>query len=187
MVELLAAIANLSSVLAVIGGGIWAFYTFKRTRREYPRANLSHRVIRKKISDEEVLVRVTLSIVNEGEGLLKFDNGFLRVSRMRPWPPSFQKAVEEWRTSRKEESYLAEGRTVVAWPEMSKRHLPLRETAWEIEPGEQDEFHFDFVFDSRYETLLIYTHIGNHRKQKQRIGWNLTTEHELWEEDDRAT
>ena len=43
----------------------------------------------------------------------------------------------------------------------------------EIEPGESEEFAFDFILPATVETILVYAYVGN--TLKDNLGWGLTT------------
>jgi hypothetical protein len=60
----------------------------------------------------------------------------------------------------------------IRWPT-----LGLKESmnACEIEPGEADEFHFDFVVSSEVEVVEICTYFKNEAKRVRNIGWRHTS------------
>jgi hypothetical protein len=49
----------------------------------------------------------------------------------------------------------------------------------EIEPGEEQEFCFEFIIPSNVQTVAIYSHFGNVKKRKGDLGWNRTTWYEI--------
>jgi len=54
---------------------------------------------------------------------------------------------------------------------------------FEIEPGESEEFHFDFTIHQSVSRVLVYSYLENatkrRRRKKQKIGWQLSTVYEI--------
>lgn len=73
---------------------------------------------------------------------------------------------------------LQPGATEVGWTMIEERKLSSA-TNYEIEPGETEEFHFDFTIPNNVSRVLIYSHLENPRKHgwfgREKIGWNLST------------
>jgi len=84
---------NYATIGAFIVGGFWAYLTFVRKREKYPRANVTHRIIQKKIDDKRMLLRVTIDIHNTGITVIHLDRRFVRVHKMVPWPIKALKLV----------------------------------------------------------------------------------------------
>jgi hypothetical protein len=62
--------------------------------------------------------------------------------------------------------------TEILWPE-----LCAREHSWtkptEIEPGESDDYYFDFVIPKDVMAIQVYSHLAN--PAKEGVGWNTTS------------
>ncbi len=95
LTEVLEGLAHLFTVVAIVVGGIWTYLLFVRTRQRYPRANLTHRITHRKVSDDHMLLRVGLTVVNQGEVLLTLGAGETWVQRMVPWPDELIARIEE--------------------------------------------------------------------------------------------
>ncbi len=167
------ALSAFFTVVAIVVGGTWTYLLFVRGRQKYPRATLEHNVMHKHINEHKVLLRVTLTVSNQSDVLLSLVSGFTRVQRMLPWPPEFLDAIEEGKDP------VEAGETEVEWPLLQERFLTFAESGREIEPGEPDEFHFDFEINGSVETVLVYTYIKNEKKRGRDIGWGLTTVYDL--------
>jgi hypothetical protein len=50
----------------------------------------------------------------------------------------------------------------------------LSVTGIEIEPGESEQLHYDFLVDKAIKTVLVYSYFQNIQKNR-RLGWSLTT------------
>lgn len=63
------------------------------------------------------------------------------------------------------------------WPLLSEVELSGEKD--EIEPGESEEFHFDFVIDPEIETVIVYSYVKNQIKRDREIGWNKTSVYDI--------
>lgn len=167
------ALSAFFTAIAFVVGGIWAYMLFVRQRQRYPRATLEQRVVHKRVDERRVLLRVSVTVSNQGDVLLSLASGFVRVQQMVPWPSEFVDAIE------KGEDPVRAGETEVEWPLLGERYLTFEESEREVEPGEPDEFHFDFVIGGGVQTVLVYTYISNQHKRGRDIGWGVTTVYDL--------
>jgi len=173
--DLLEAVHSLASIIALGVGGVWAYNAFIRKRETYPRANVSHRIMHRSICSEKTLLRVAVYIENPGDVLLSLAHGMIRIQEMSPWLTSLKQI------SVSPIGYAADGDTEIAWPRICEREFRWKSGEREIEPGETDECHFDFVIDASIDTVLVYTYFRNHSKLHRQIGWNTTNVYSLAE------
>ena len=159
--------------IAIVVGGIWTYILFVRKRQKYPRANITHGVEHWPIADGKTLLRVTVNISNECEILLPLVSGFTRVQQMMPWPPKLLESI------RCNKEFIKEGQTEVEWPLLKQRSFPFDRREREIEPGETDELHFDFIIDSDVQVIAVYSYLKNAKKRRRDIGWNATSIYDL--------
>lgn len=106
---------DLATITAIVVGGIWAYLLFVRRRQKYPRAALTHHIVHRRIShdelpDDKVLLRVGLVIENPGEVLLSLISGETRVQQIEPWPEWFLEKVKNG------EDPVEKEQTEVNWP-----------------------------------------------------------------------
>jgi len=174
--NLLQAIAALVQAGAVFGGAGGALWLFVANRRKYPRATVSHALDVRRLTPDTLHVRVTVRVANTGEVLLQLCKGTVWVQQVRPWPETLV-ACETERNA----LVTADGE--YEWPCLASRDVAWDDALREIEPGEQDDFHFDFFLPGAPQTVQIYSHFQNMTKQSRRrqtpIGWNTTTLHDL--------
>jgi hypothetical protein len=191
------ALKDLFEVVAIIVGGIWTYQIFILRRGKYPRAKLEQKVLCWPVAAGKIAVRVTVTIHNTGEVLLKLASGFTWLQQVKPLLPDFEEILKTRRDPVKDDE------TEVQWPLLGERYY-FRCSKMEIEPGESDDVNSDFVIDSPAETLLIYSHIENETKSavnclnksnlekieraentkecpRGGIGWNVSTVVELSE------
>ena len=117
------------------------------------------------ISEKQRLLRVNLSIINDGEVLLFASSGFTWIQQMKPWPEVLLNSQNDATT---QESKFME----IPWPLIAEK---IFENEREIEPRELEEIHMDFVMDKSYEQVLIYSFIENATKPGRHFGWEVTT------------
>ena len=170
---LLRAFQSLFTVAAIVAGGIWTYMLFVRRRQRYPRANITHQIRHYPISDRKVLLRVTVRICNKGEILLSLASGFTRVQQVIPCPVDLCESVG------KQEDSANQCEPEVEWPLLREKKLRSQRNKREIEPGETDELHFDFVIDSDVQVVVVYSYLKNVKKRRREIGWNATSIYDL--------
>ncbi|MDP9474182.1 MAG: hypothetical protein M3R38_00500 [Actinomycetota bacterium] len=172
LLEISANLAPLATTLALLIGGYWTWRLYRLNRQSYPRAQLSHRIMHRFISDKKVLLRVDLVIENQGNVLLPLRCVETWVQQMQPWTDDFLELVQKG-------DPVEEDGTEVKWTLIADREKRFAKRAEEIEPGERDEIHFDFVIDGKPETVLIYTYLENHAKRRRTVGWRVSSVYDL--------
>ncbi len=162
-------VKNYSTFAAVIIGGLWTYAAFARRREKYPRAKVSHRILHRKIDDGRVFLKVVVVIQNIGEVMISLDRRFVRVQKMIPWPTEAMKPVDVQPDNTRNDH------AEVEWPLLGEVDISGEEPGHEIEPGESEELHFDFVVPSETNTVVVYSYLKNVTKRKREIGWNTTS------------
>lgn len=173
--DLCQAFQALVSLCAVIVGGIWTYRIFVKKREEFPKADFKHEITHTAIDDDRKHLHVVVTVTNKGNVLLALVEGFVRIQRMVPWPNEVE---------------IPDGEREVPWPLLCQRNCNWNSEAIEIEPGESEELHFDFVVEHT-EKVVVYSYFKNLKKHRKReIGWNKTTTYDILEkrhdEGDRA-
>ena len=170
---LLRAFQSLFTVGAIVAGGIWTYMIFVKRRQRYPRANITQQIRHFPLPNNKVLLRATVRICNEGEILLSLVSGFSRVQQMIPCSDDLCEVLKERDDSNEQCEPEAE------WPLLSERKLKFEKGEREVEPGETDELHFDFVIDSDVQVIVVYSYLKNAEKRRREIGWNATSIYDL--------
>ena len=184
--ELLQAVQLVVTIGAILIGGLWTYLLFVRKRQKFPRASVTHRVAFEPVDDQKLLLRATVVIANKSEVLLSINHGDIWVQHVMPWPEMAAKAPID--------GDKAEKKTELDWPILGERLLDDSKDRWELEPGETEELHFDFLLKRPLEVVQLYSYFRNSKKRLRprfrrpwgilrEIGWNTTTLHAL----DRAT
>jgi hypothetical protein len=170
---------TLIEVIAIIVGALWTYVLFVKTRQRYPAANLSHQVVHKKLDANKVLLRVIVTIQNVGKILIKLEHIQTTVYTVLPLSTELSDIIN---TRQRD---IIEG-TEIDWVEAKGGYLQKTWTKGtpEVEPGESDQFAFDFILGERADYVIVYSYFRNRRKKRRRrdifinsfvSAWNLFT------------
>lgn len=164
--------ANLAQVAAIVVGAIWTYNRFIRQREDLPRATLEQIATHRELNSEHTFLRVAVKIDNVSTVLLPTEEVRTDIYQVLPVAPDVSEA-------------LAEGRLVppakrdAAWPCVASYLGPV---SGQIEPGEGDEFGFDFVISTDVKTVFIYSYVKNVTQAGRELGWAVTSLYDLDEE-----
>jgi hypothetical protein len=164
--------ANLTQVVAIAVGGWWAYTKFIRQREEWPRVSIEQVVNRRILSPQRTLIRVAVKAKNAGTVLVEVDDVRVNVYQVLP-------LVGEAQSGLAEGTLVPSGKTEIDWPCLETQHRTWEPGEVSIEPGESDEFGFDFVVPAEVKTVFIYCYIRNVKQQEREIGWQLTQFYDL--------
>ena len=176
-----AALTSIQALLISIGivvGGIWTYFIFVRERLSFPKVNIDLNIEDENIDHppDKRIIHVEIQLKNIGRVILKSDYSELRLRKVVPIPEEISSIVE------KGDDPVAEGRTEIEWPLIAKqREWQWKDKDFEIEPGETDFFHADYIINSDIKVVEFYFYLANakKRKKKQDIGWTLTKIHKF--------
>lgn len=162
---------NVAQVFAFASGGLWALQRYRREREQWPRAGVEHVLAHRKLGDE-TLVRVTLRIENTGKVLLQLVDARTDVYRVLP--------LDDDARDRLARDALLDADTHEAqWTCLDSHVRRWAPGDVEIEPGESDEFGFDFLVPSDVTVVSVYSYVSNANKRNRSIGWGKTTVYDV--------
>lgn len=173
-------IQHVAPVVATIVAALWALWHFCLRRQRWPRANIMHSVLEDSLPQGNRLLRVTLTVSNIGEVLLRLKDGLIRIQQMRPWPIHLLESEVD--LSEK----LCPEEMEYPWPQLVERYF--NQQGFELEPNETEKFYFDFFLKPDIRSVIIYSYVGNPSKKwrswhrlsrRKQIGWQETTVYEL--------
>jgi hypothetical protein len=167
-----------ATVIAIIVGGVWSYMLFVQKRQRYPRANIEHRITHRSIPDNKLLLHVAVTVRNTGDVLLSLVSGQTRIQQILPLSLELLDPISKGRDP------VKAGDREILWPLIKLRKQKWREQECEIEPGESDEFHYDFILDAEVQTIEVYSYFKNAKKPGREIGWGWTTIYDLGESDE---
>jgi len=164
------AAAHLAQVGAIVVGGIWTYNRFIKQREDFPRATLEQIVSHRELSPEHTYLRVGVKIDNVSNVLLRMEKVLAYVYQVLP-------ATEEVAQRLDARQFVAEGEREAQWPLIGSYEGTA---AGQIEPGEGDEFGFDFAIPTDVNTAFIYTYIKNVTiAGGSEVGWTVTRLYDL--------
>jgi hypothetical protein len=161
------------TIIAIIIGGIWGYWLFVQNRQKYPRASIVHCISHRHIGSDKLLLHVNATISNVGEVLLSLIHLETRVQQVVPLADDVLDLVSTG------ENLVPEGETEVAWPLIALHEVRLERGKCEVEPGESQEIHHDFILDTEVKTVEVYTYLINEKKRDHEIAWDLTTLYDI--------
>lgn len=162
----------IQSIVTVLAIFVGAHLYFKR-RRRFPRVKITHQVADKLILSDKIFLRLVVTIVNQGEVLLSLESGFVGVQQVVPCPKALLDSID------RDGDIVEDGKHEAAWDTLAEKDIIFKRSEREIEPGEEEEFSFDFLIDSNVKTVIVYSYFKNESKKKRDIGWNKTTIYDL--------
>lgn len=176
--------------VALIVGGLIALFLYQRRRKNIPRLKIEQTITHIGLSAKKTLVRVTVSLENKGEVKINLNKGgYTRLQQVKPLQD-----LENLNKIDAGEDPVKEGKTEISWPlitippgnlpDVSPGHRFHSDAklAFDIEPGESEEFHCDFIIDNEVTVVQAYTFITNPKKD---MGWAKTTIYELPSTDEK--
>lgn len=176
--EIVEIIQAITTVIAIIVGGGSSYWLFVRNRQKYPRASVAHHIAHKRIGDDRLLLHVGVTAINEGDVLLELVSLETRVQQVLPLSGEILAAIA------KGQRPVPEGQTEMPWPQIDSQKLVLEKgDEWEVEPGESQDIHHDFILDGDIEVVEVYTYLMNETKRKRELAWDLTSLYDLTEEN----
>jgi flagellar biogenesis protein FliO len=157
------------AVLAMVIGAIWTYKIFVQHRQKYPRANVTLRVDSWCVGAERRLIHTSVCVANVGETLVELASGLVRLQQVLPMDAEIAGRIA------RDTDPVSEGECEVLWPQLRERQCQWGAIPREIEPGETDEYHFDFVIPAAVRVIEVYSYLQNVKKRKRNIGWNTTS------------
>jgi len=177
-------------IFAIIAGGIWTYRLFLWRRQKYPRAKLEHTITDKPIADNKIWVHVVVTVSNIGDVLLSLIYGETWIQQVLPLSSSMKNTFSE------KEDPVQDEETEITWPLIETRIEEWDKDACQVEPGESDQSHYDFVVDRNIQIIRVYSYfrnvtqgnylswwrkliLGLRKEEECEIGWRLVTIYDL--------
>jgi hypothetical protein len=164
--------ASVAQVVALAVAGWWAYSRFIKQRQPFPRAVVELVIAHRRLGPDRAFLRVVAKVSNVGNALLETEELRADVYQVLPLPPETEEKLAADRL-------IPEGEREAGWLCLGTR---TGGGAGHIEPGEWDEFGFDFVIPGDVKTVFIYTYIKNVTQKQRELGWTVTKLYDLDEE-----
>lgn len=166
--------SNIATVVALLVGGAWAYFNFLRERIRWPKAEVDIVFAERRLSDEFILVNVTVRVKNYGRGLMQLTRIRVDLRRVLPIDDDTMAKIHSG------DQYRKDG-VKARWPRIGKLERVSSSGQIELEPGETDEFGFDFFVSPSTEVVQAYAFVENVTKgyANHFLGWGVTQLHDI--------
>lgn len=166
----------IQAALTIIGIIVTAYWFFQR-RQVNPRAKLTYNIIDKVLDEKTLLVRITATIENIGNVLIKIDHAEIRLKWVSPVIDNVVTSIENADTSKDFE---------IDFPQIESKNLNLeKKDMIVIEPKESDNIYCDFIlnkddkFSCKVKTIMVYCYIKNITSHRRPLGWSFEEIYDL--------
>lgn len=165
--------ANAATIFALLIGAGWALWIFFRERAGKPKAGLALEVSHRQLTEDEQLLHVKVIVQNTGRRRIPVPELRVDINRVLPLD-------EETTASVRDQGLVPTTRTEAKWPEVDGRVKKWPESERpEIEPGERDEYCFDFVVPTTLTLSSVYAYLPNVTRRDREMGWSTTTLYDI--------
>ena len=161
----LPSLESLATIIAILAAGYWTYILYIKQRLSYPRINIELSEYKTSISHDYWLLHTFLKIKNTGSVLFRAKDVEVRIRKVLPI------AAKILDDAKRGKDPILENKTELDWVPMWKREWKSgKEWDCEIEPGEQDTLHADFIINANVEVVQIYVYVRN--ESKKELGWS---------------
>jgi hypothetical protein len=163
------AVAKLVQSCLIIGSILAAGVWFLLQAEASPKANISHIVTHRQLTDKWVWVHVAITVSNPGKRPLYLEHGTFRIQAILPLDIEIADQIK-----RDVKNIIPPGFMIVQWPQVGNAYekVPINQR---IDPGESDKLNAEFIIPSFLQTIKVYTHF----EKASGMGWAETTIYQL--------
>jgi hypothetical protein len=170
--KIVSIVASCASTLAIIVGGIFAWWRWGREAPSTRRGELTHNVVYSFMSDSHRLIHVTLNLKNVGSATLSPVEGYTKIFQVLALPSDFAARLLDGSVP------LGVTKTEFDWPCIGRRDYPLREDDVRIDSGESETYGADFIIPAGVSAVFVYS-MACLDPEDSDLGWDVTTFHEF--------
>jgi len=165
---------SIITMLAIIVSGFWGYWVFIKNRQQYPRMKLSHLITYRRIEKQKILLHINVTVQNVGGILLSLNTEETRIQKVIPLPETVAECIDKGI-----DPVTAGESAICTWTLLGSHVTSFQKNLFEVEPGEVQELHHDFVIPDTIKTVLVYSYLKNIKKRNREIGWNLITFYDI--------
>jgi hypothetical protein len=162
-------IQAVTTVFALIVGGVWTYKIFILERVTSPHVDVSQVVTGKLISPDWYWIQVSINAKNTGRSLVKFDTADIEVDQITPLPEKIKEDI-------KDGNYPVAGNDLnIPWKGLCRYVRPFSPT---LESGESAPKVVEFIIPGWLQTVRILTFLTS-KSLTNGQGWNALTIYNL--------
>ena len=159
--------------VGIIMGGIWTYFLFVHQRLRFPKVGIELFITDKILPEGARFIHADIKINNLGHVILKPDHSELRLRQIVPLHDEIKQDIKVGVDP------VLQDETEIKWPMVAGRNWKWNKKEFEIEPGESDSLHSDYIVESNIKVVEFYFYLSNVKKKSKKIGWGLTKIHEF--------
>ena len=156
------------TTLAFIVAGYWTYFLYVRKRLKYPRVSVEITVDDMPLTEGDRLLHTEVKIVNKGDVIVTSTWAELRLRQVEPIPDVIRGFAQA------NQDPVPINQTEIEWPMIAGRKWKFDEADFEVEPGESDSLHADFMVKDDITVVQFYFFLSNAAKSRKNLGWTLT-------------
>lgn len=166
---------NYASIIAIIVGATWGYSIFVKNREQTSRVEIEHYVSHFSYSKNTNILHIEIRVTNIGKVLIKVSELEASIFQLFPIPKKVRALLRK-EYGRKKTSINTSVREL-PWEKIAFHAGNFKNDGAEIEPGENQEFLFDFVIDRKISAVSIYSFL--HGPPNSESGWEKSSNYYL--------
>ena len=177
--DIAAIVQSSVTAVAIVAGGIFAYYKLQLFRDLDPHLTISHEVSHRFIGDNYVHIAVTANLHNSSRVSVEVRRFTFRLQEISPVSDSEIERLYKEMFEDRIEDYLQ-------WPILEEIELDKEKNVMVIEPGETYYETNEFIISTGIKTVMVYTYFDNStpsRKSQSAEGWDATTIYDIVDDD----
>ena len=173
--DIAAIVQSSVTAVAIVVGGIFAYYKLQLFRDFEPHLTITHEVSHRFIGDSYVHIAVTANLYNSSRVKMGFRRGFFLIQQVSPISDD---GIEELYA----QVFVTREYRDVQWPTIDEIPLFWGENELIVEPGESHQETYESIVSRETESVALYTYYYNldHPRNPQNPeGWGATTVYDI--------
>ena len=177
--DLAAVFQSAITVVAIVVGGVFAWFKLQAFRDFEPHLTISHEVHHRVVSNSYVHIDVTATLHNSSRVKIELREADFRLQQVSPLA---DQQVESLYT----EVFAEKEHTHVQWPILTEVQRDWDKGDLIVEPSESHQESYDFIVSTGVESVSVYTYFYNtsfSEGGRTAEGWGATTVYDILRSD----
>lgn len=177
--DLAAVFQSAITVVAIVVGGVFAWFKLQAFRDFEPHLTISHEVHHRVVSNSYVHIDVTATLHNSSRVKIELREADFRLQQVSPLS---DQQVETLYT----EVFAEAEHTHVQWPILTEVQRDWDKGDLIVEPSESHQESYDFIVSTGVESVSVYTYFYNtsfSEGGRTAEGWGATTVYDILRSD----